>query len=105
MHHTQDVLGWALRAGTWRMLARCVPTTALGGWGYSHFQMRNQRLREVKQPVPYYIAEECQRRTLKPCSDQGKGCGLATLLSCRWGSKGGDSGWNLGDASWNGEGG
>lgn len=38
------------------MLAPGVPAAAPGGWNYSYFQIRNQRLRELKQLVPSHVA-------------------------------------------------
>lgn len=45
--------GSTLRGPT---LVRGVPAAAPGGWNYSYFQIRNQRLRELKQLVPSHMA-------------------------------------------------
>lgn len=62
-------------------LAHWVPTAALGGWDYSHFQMRNHGLREVKRLVPSYTAGECPGR-IQTHSNRDKVYGLTTTLSC-----------------------
>ena len=39
-------------------LAHWVPAAAPGGWTYSYFQIRNQKLRELRQLVPFNMAGE-----------------------------------------------
>lgn len=45
--------GSTLRGHT---LVHGAPAAAPGGWNYSYFQIRNQRLRELKQLVPSHMA-------------------------------------------------